>query len=276
MILRKWYVVVAAMLLAALLVVVGLLVRGPSYSSSSLVRVVLSPGVDPTIASQVGSTGNEEAGRVLATQQEVVLSDAVVAQAAASLGWAPAVVRDAIVVSPGQGADTLTITGSSDSPKDAQEVSAALATAYVGAGKSAGSKQLDDSAAAMDAQLATLEAQRDLLDPSSRDPAIQAERASIQVQYNALLLQQQSLLAQAAAYPGNAFILNDAPLPVAPSSMSLPVGIALGLALGLIIGVALLLLRGTRPLHIPIEKRLAKGIPPSPGETAQRMASRDF
>ena len=256
---ERWPVITAVTLGCVLLVVGTLLFRGPVYTSSALVRVILSPSSDPAIASQVGSTGDEVAGRVLSTQREVVLSDSVVDEAAGALGMSADDVRDSVKVTPGRTSDTLSINGIARYASTAQEIAAAVTSAYLAASRDAGQRQLADAAAAMDKQLQVLKEQLKELPSSGADTAGQTQRDAVQSQYNALLQQQQGLLAQSAVYPGNTFLLNSATSPSSPSSMSLPVALVLGLGFGLVIGLTLAALLALRPTSIVLEDRLASG-----------------
>ena len=250
---RLWLVVAAA-LAGMAVALAGNLVLGPSYTSETGVLW------DPSSAQLVDETVTVDPNlldRQVTDQQDVIASDAVIGAVSDDLGVDVDDVRDAISTTVADGSSLITISAKSDTADSAMQIAAAVTNAYVQYLATSGADSLTARADALqttidrqNAQLTTLTAQLndqtnqlETVDTASSTYAVlQGQVTQLSGQVSDLtgriadvVDQQESLRAAAEIYPGAARVLQQAELPTAPSSFSLPVTVVLGAGLGILV-----------------------------------------
>jgi uncharacterized protein involved in exopolysaccharide biosynthesis len=266
---QSWRLIAALVLCAAAIAGVGAWLQPSVYESSASVLWQADAGQSLMGASSSNPAGAE---RALGTQVDVVLGDQVMNAAASNLGTDVPDLRAATRVEVKEGADVLLVTATGDSPKEARDRTEAVVDGYVSQNREQGRAVLGAQADALQAPIDSITAQIAALTGTS--PTAEARRTALIGQLSELVRQQDEARASALTYGGQVSVLAAADLSGTPSSISMPVALALGGSVGLVGGVLLALLRGLR-LHRPAKSQpdriaavAARAYPPRPASRA--------
>lgn len=251
--LRSWWIIVAAMVVGSCALAIVAYVQPPTWTASATVQY--RPG-DPTASLTGGGSGlsGTDADRLLNSQQDIVLSDAVIDVAARSLDVEPADLRGAVALNRREGSDVLTLSATAGAPERAAQLAATVTTAYVEASRSEGVQALDMQAAAMGASIAELITASAALPPALDGAPDDPRRAAYASQLAALSQQQQELTLAATLYPGKITILRVPGTPTEPSSAGALTGGLVGASLGLVLGMVVAIGRGARQRARPVTR----------------------
>ncbi|WP_347059035.1 hypothetical protein ABC795_01445 [Blastococcus sp. HT6-30] len=245
--------------LGAAAVGVGSTLAGPEYTSEA--QILWDPDALEYLGSPPAPENPEALDRQVTDQRQVVLSDAVIGQAADSLDMDPEDLREAVAVEVRPGTSLLTIAGPADEPDEAAALTTTLTSAYVNHVRDSGVDAIQRQAdllqptidrlvgelEAVDAELGEVSAQlaaTPVTAPaygvlSARADRLATRSADIGNRLADQLGQQETLRGTAESFPGQAFLLREPSTPEEPSSLSLATALVLGAAIGLFIGVCI-------------------------------------
>ena len=241
--LRPLALVLALTVIGALVAGIGRAALGPSYTSEA--RILWDTTATQYLGDLAGPTDVTTQDRQVDDQKGVVSSDAVIRAAAATLQADPEDVRKAVAVDVAGTTSIFTIDATAKSPQDAHAIAAAVTDAYVAKVRSSGSAILSQKAAGLQVSIDRLN--KDAADIgnqlgglSTRAPSYPVLQNQQQADMNRvadLLQQQEALRSSAAAFPGEARVLQAADVPRGASSWSVGTTALIGGALGLVLGV---------------------------------------
>ncbi|WP_157519286.1 hypothetical protein [Modestobacter sp. Leaf380] len=252
---RAVAVVLVAAVVGAVLGGLGSLLAGPSYSTES--HVLWNPaGVQ--YADETVNADPNLVERQVTDQVDVIMSDAVMGTAADTLGTDVEDLREEISVGVATGSSLMVVTGSGDSATAAADATTAVTDAYVGYLRDNGRAVLNQRAdvlqgtierqtaqlAELDGQLTALNDQLGGLNPTTaaygavqgRIDRLATQISDLTTRSADLVDEQETLRANAAIFPGEAFVLQQAEVPEGPSSLSPAKAALVGAALGVVVG----------------------------------------
>lgn len=243
--LRSWWIIVAAMVAGTVSLAVVAHLQTPTWTAAATVQY--RPG-DPTASLTGGGSGlsGTDADRLLNSQQDILLSDAVIRPAAQSLGMEPAEMRATVALHRREGSDVLTVSATAGTPHEAAERALTITNSYVEASRSEGVRALDTQAEALSAPIADLAAKTAAAPPAPEGAPVDPRRAAYASQLAALSQQQQELSLAAQLYPGKITLLRVPEDPAEPSSAGALKGGLVGASLGLVLGMIVAIGRGAR------------------------------
>lgn len=267
--LRSWWIIVAAMVVGASALAVIAYLQPPTWTAAATVQY--RPG-DPTASLTGGGSGlsGTDADRLLNSQQDIVLSDAVIGPAARSLGVERADVRGHVALSRREGSDVLTVSATADAPDSAALLALTVTNAYVDASRSEGVRALNTQAEALTTSITELTVTAAALPPGVDGAADDPQRAAYVSQLAALTQQQRQLTMAATLYPGKITVLRLPEAPTEPSSAGALQGGLVGASLGLVLGMVLAIWRGARRRARPFSRLSSARSPWDPTMLDQR------
>lgn len=252
-------IVLVSTVLGAAAVGSGSALAGPEYTSEA--QILWDPGALEYLGSTPAPENPDALDRQVNDQRQVVLSDAVVGEAAQSLDMDPEDLREAVAIEVQPGTSVLTVAGSADDAEDALALTTTLTSAYVDHARDSGTDALLRQAdllqptidrllgelEAVDAELGEVSAQlaaTPVTSPaygvlSARFDRLATRSADIGNRLADQLGQQETLRGTADSFPGQAFVIREPLVPEEPSSLSLPTALVLGAAIGLFIGACI-------------------------------------
>ncbi len=212
---------------------------GQSWTATAVVQVIGPPSAAAN-GPNASSRTSEDFGRIVATEQRLVLGDAVVTQVAGALHETSAAVRAHASVTGGDTADTLDIVGTGSTAQAAQQAAQQVASTYVSVSTASARNATTDTLGRLDTQIAQLQAK---MLPSLSADTLQPLRSQLDV----LTQQRAGFAAGLDAFSPPVLLVSAAALPTSPTS---PPGAGktgpIGLLLGLVIAGAVILLRASR------------------------------
>ncbi len=243
--LRSWWLIAAALVAGA--VALGLIAYLQPLSWTATATVQYRPG-DPVASLTGGGSGvsGTDADRLLNSQQDILLGDAVITPAAASLAMPGAQLRRALELRRRDGSDILTLSATAGSPEAAARLASIVTTTYVEVGRAEGEQALSARAKALGTTIVEVSAAAATLPPAVEGVPDDPRRASYVTQLEALEQQQQQLIIAARLYPGKITVLRMPEIPSAPSSPGALEGGIVGASLGLVLGMIVAIGRGAR------------------------------
>lgn len=251
--LRSWWIIVAAVVVGAAVLAVIAYLQPLAWTAAATVQY--RPG-DPTASLTGGASGlsGTDADRLLNSQQDILLSDAVIDPAAQALGLEPADLRRTVALRRSEGSDVLTVSATADTPDTAAQRALTVTNAYVDASRSEGVRALNTQAEALGAPITELTAAAAALPPAVDGAPDDPRREAYVSQLAALTQQQRQLTMAATLYPGKVTILRVPEASTEPSSAGALTGGLVGASLGLILGMVLALARGARRRARPMAR----------------------
>lgn len=239
-VLRYWWVMVLAVVLCAGVLVGASFILPTTYTSSAKVLYRTDNG-----SALLGtSASSEDVDMVMATQAQVVLSDAVMQPAAEELGLTPQQLEKRTSADHVPNSNVLTISVDGDTPEQAVKRTSTVTDVYIGQLREAAQKSLRDQSRALRPSIAALKARLGALKEEA------PTRAGTEATLTSLIQRQAQLDSAAAAEKGPVEMLATPQQPSSPSSLTAVNAAVLGVVAGLVLGAGLLLLTvGTRSRH---------------------------
>jgi capsular polysaccharide biosynthesis protein len=227
---RRWRVVAATLVLVLSVLVPLSLLLPAVYESQVQLRQVpdsASVSLDP------GSfRADDDTRRRLATESELVYSDAVVLPVARKLGVTPQVLRQRVRVTLAEDANVFTIAARAPGPDRAQATAALVSERLVQESVTREQDRLQQAAEALTPSLTSA-----LATATGTDVTAAVQQAA-EEQVRALTTRQAELLAQSDLQQPAVQVAVGADLPRAPTGLSVPASIVLGTVVGLLLGTA--------------------------------------
>lgn len=244
----SWPWIVGLVILGAVALGAASAIAPKKYTSSA---TVLFTGGSSDADGSAGTSGSDLA-RILATQSQVVLSDAVLSVAAEAGRTSVKSLRDRTEVTTSPDANVLTVSIEAKTPSAAQTQTAGVVSAYTGAAEKQGRQALERQVSAVQASIDRLSA--DLSQVQGNSDVDAARRSALLSQLQAASGRGEQLQTAATTYVGPASLLVSPSRPNEPSSRSTAVGAVEGAALGAALGMILAIAReaGVLPKRRPV------------------------
>ncbi|GEM_PF-2970416 len=243
---RSWWLVLLATVVGAAAVAGVVALRPVHWTSTAAVAYAQGDPSAALLGSAAAPQG--DAVRVLNTQLQVAVGDAVLTAAATSVGADPTAMSDLLTVDLEPDSNVIRLSGTAETAAAAQRVTTAVVEAYVANDQQAGHDQLIARVDAVGVTIDSLNSRLDAYPPTAmQDP----RRAAFAGQIAELAQQQEQLRAAAAVYPGHVSLLSAANLPLRPSSPDPRSAGAAGAGLGLVLGLLLAVVRAPRRRPAP-------------------------
>lgn len=233
---RSWLLIAIITVVGAAFLCVAVTVQPTLYTSQALIEIS-SDNSTPVLTGRSIEVSNDRA-RVLNTEANVFLSDSVVDPVASTLKRDREWIREHVQVVTAKDSDVLTVNATAGSAAEAQQIAGQLSVSYQKYSQNRGVQELQAQASALQGPIDALKGSLTNLPAAAVD-----QRAAVGDQLGKLTQQQEQIFAAARVYRGQAQVLSAATLPARPSTMTIPMALAIGGALGLVIGATLAIAR---------------------------------